>query len=249
MEFEQISYPQPQLRALTEERRRPPWGAIAGLLVALIVLVGGALWFIRDDDGADTEAVATTTTTVATTTTFGPTTTPPPTTDAVPDEAADLGPPTLSANSTVSTVGMDTVVFGMTVTQAQQAAGAFMIPTGPVSDCYQVIPDGGPEGVTFTVIAGTIERVDIDAGSVTTRSGIGVGTPEDVVTDLFGNQIERSVNDDGTVELIFVPSDPGDAEFRVIWTVAGGEVLRFRAGKLPDITRATACAGVPDSGG
>ena len=34
MDFEQISYPQPQLRAITEERRKPPWGAIAGTLEA-----------------------------------------------------------------------------------------------------------------------------------------------------------------------------------------------------------------------
>ena len=167
----------------------------------------------------------------------------------MPDDVADLGPPTLSVNSTVSTVGMDTVVFGMTVSRAQQAAGAFMIPTGPVSECYQVLPDGGPTGVTFTVFSSTIERVDIDGGSVTTRSGIGVGTPEEVVTDLFGAQIERSVNDDGTVDLIFVPSDPGDAEFRVIFTVSNGEVIRFRSGKMPDILEAVPCAGLAESGG
>ena len=236
---------------MTEDRRRPPWGAIAGLLILLIVIIGGALWFISGDDGGDeaTEVAAPTTTSTTTTTTLGLTTTAPPTTNPVPDDATNLGPPTLSVNSTVSTVGMDTVVFGMTVSRAQQAAGAFMIPTGPVSECYQVLPDGGPAGVTFTVITSTIERVDIDGGSVTTRSGIGVGTPEEVVTDLFGAQIERSVNDDGTVDLIFVPSDPGDAEFRVVFTVANGEVLRFRAGKMPEILMATPCGEAPESGG
>ena len=225
--------------------RRPPWGSIAGLLVFLIVLAGGALWFFGgDDDTSDTEVAATTSTTlVATTTTaIGPTTTPAPTTSAVPSSAADLGPPTLSINSTVSTVGVDTVVFGMTVARAQVAAGAFMIPTGPVGECYGVLPDGGPNGVTFTVIEGTIERVDIDAGSVTTRSGLGIGTPEDVVVDLFGDQIERSVNDDGTVDLIFVPSDAGDASFRVIFTVSDGTVLRYRSGKMPEILLAAPCA-------
>lgn len=242
MEFEQITYPQPRLEPLSTSRR-PPWGSIAGLLIFLIVLIGGALWFLGgDDDGeSDTEVAATTSTATTTTTTIGPTTTPAPTTSAVPAGAADLGPPTLSINSTVSTVGLDTVVFGMTVARAQVAAGAFMIPTGPVGECYGVLPDGGPNGVTFTVIEGTIERVDIDAGSVTTRSGLGIGTPENVVVDLFGDQIERSVNDDGTVDLIFVPNDAGDASFRVIFTVSDGTVLRYRSGKMPEILLAAPC--------
>jgi hypothetical protein len=226
--------------------RRVPWGAIAGLLIFLIILIGGALWLLRGDDGGeeDTEVTASTTsTTTSTTTTIGPTTTPPPTTSEVPASAADLGPPTLSNASTVSTVGLDTVQFGMTVPRAQEAAGAFMIPTGPTSDCYTVLPDGGPHGVTFTVIDSTIERVDIDAGAVTTRSGIGIGTPEDVVTERFGAQLQRSVNDDGSVDLIFVPTDENDAAFRVIFTVANGNVFRFRAGKMPDILDSAPCTG------
>jgi hypothetical protein len=215
------------------------------LLIVLIVMVGAAVWVLRrggDDSGA-AELAAASSSTTTTTTTIGPTTTPAPTTSAVPADAGNLGPPTLSVSSTVSTVGLDTVVFGMTVARAQEAAGAFMIPTGPVGECYGVLADGGPNGVTFTVIGGTIERVDIDAGSVTTRSGIGVGTPEQVVTDLFGDQIERSVNDDGTVDLIFVPSDAGDADYRVIFTVSEGKVLRYRAGKVPDILAAAPCSG------
>lgn len=243
MEFEQISYPQHQVLAVGR-RGRPPWGSIAVLLIVLIVMVGAALWVLRrggDDPGVAELAEPSSTTT--TTTTIGPTTTPAPTTSAVPADAGNLGPPTLSENSTVSTVGLDTVAFGMTVARAQEAAGAFLIPTGPVGDCYGVLADGGPDGVAFTVIGGTIERVDIDAGPVTTRSGIGVGTPEEVVTDLFGDQIERSVNDDGTVDLVFVPSDAGDADYRVIFTVAAGEVLRYRAGKMPDILTPAPCSG------
>lgn len=243
MEFEQISYPQHQVLAVGR-RGRPPWGSIAIVLIVLIVMVGSAVWILRrggNDSGA-AEPAAPSSTTTTTTTTIGPTTTPAPTTSAVPADAGDFGPPTLSVSSTVSTVGLDTVAFGMTVARAQEAAGAFMIPTGPVGECYGVLPDGGPNGVTFTVIGGTIERVDIDAGSVTTRSGIGVGTPEEVVTNNFGDQIERNVNDDGTVDLIFVPSDAGDANYRVIFTVAEGKVLRYRSGRMPDILASAPCS-------
>lgn len=241
MEYEQITYPQQQLRGMAEPRR-PPYGAIAGLLVLLIVIVGGALWFLGGDDGDDeAEVVASSTTTTTATTTIRPTTTPPTTTSSLPPEAGEFGPPTLSVNSTVSTVGLDTVTFGMNVARAQEAAGTFLVPTGPISECYTVIPNEGPEGVTFTVIGGTVERVDIDDGSVTTRSGLGIGTPENVIVDLFGDQLERTVNDDGTVDLIFVPTDEGDANFRVVFTIADGTVLRYRSGKVPEILAATPC--------
>ena len=35
----------------------------------------------------------------------------------------------------------------------------------------------------------------------------------------------------------------------VIFTVANGEVLRFRSGKMPDILNATPCLGAAESGG
>jgi hypothetical protein len=179
------------------------------------------------------------------TTTAGPTTTVAATTTTIttvpPDNPDQYGPPTLSNRSTVSTVGLDSVTFGMTVAQAQEAAGTVLVPSGPTGSCYHVVPHDAPEGIVFLVHNGTIERVDINSGPITTRSGVGVGSAETMVTDLFGDSIEREVRVDGTVDLVFVPSDPGDRNYRVVFNVSEGEVRAFKSGRLPQVMLDTGC--------
>ena len=175
---------------------------------------------------------STTTTVQATTTTI---------TTVPPDNPEQFGPPTLSNRSTVSTVGLDEVHFGMTVAAAQQAAGTVLVPAGPTGACYHVVPHDAPEGIVFLVHSGTIERVDINSGPITTRSGVGVGSPESMVTDLFGDRIEREVRVDGTVDLVFVPRDPGDQDYRVVFNISEGTVRAYKSGRLPQVMLDTGC--------
>ena len=63
-----------------------------------------------------------------------------------PENPEQFGPPTLSSRSTVSTVGLDTVNFGMTVAEAQRAAGTVLVPAGPTGPCYHVRPPRRPRG-------------------------------------------------------------------------------------------------------
>ena len=196
-------------------------------------------------DIAEPAVDTTTETTETTTTTAGPTTTVEATTTTIttvpPDNPDQFGPPTLSARSTVSTVGLDTVSFGMTVSQAQEAAGTVLVPAGPTGRCYHAVPHDAPEGIVFLVHEGTIERVDINSGPITTRSGVGVGSPETMVTDLFGDSIERQVRVDGTVDLVFVPTDPGDRNYRVVFNVSEGEVRAYKSGRFPQVMLDTGC--------
>ena len=215
-----------------------------------------------------TLAASTTSTTSTTTTTSAPTTTTIPvecsneptdnaetsdastttTTEAAESDGEETEAPTttvlnLGTNDSISTVGLGEVTFGMTVAQAQAAAGTDLINCAPTSDCYRVTPAQGPEGISFLVTDNTIERVDIVAGPLTTRSGIGIGSTEDEIINLFGDRIETQVNDDSSVDLIFVPRDDSDAEFRVIFTVRDGAVETFRSGRIPQVTVQNPCAG------
>ena len=158
-----------------------------------------------------------------------------------PPDADKFGPITLSERSTVSTVGLDEVNFGMTVQQAQTAAGVLLVPVAPISNCYRVVPYEGPEGIVFLVYDGTIERVDIIGGPITTRSGVGIGTSEETVVSIFGDSIKRSERSDGTVDLVFEPRDVGDRDFRVIFNVADGEVRAYKSGRVPQILAETGC--------
>ena len=183
-------------------------------------------------DGANAEASDTTTTEAAD----------PADGDAdLPADDEEIVVPTLGPSSSITTVGLDTVNFGMTVKQAETAAGTSMIPCAPVSSCYRVTPTDAPDGISFVVHEGTIERVDIAEGPITTRSGVGIGTAEDRIIELFGNQIERAINDDSSVDLIFVPQDEDDAEFRVIFTIRDGVVETFRSGRTPLVLEKSPC--------
>ncbi|MDE0160585.1 MAG: hypothetical protein OXL98_02505 [Acidimicrobiaceae bacterium] len=188
--------------------------------------------------GDVTTTTSTSTTTTTTTTVQATTTT---ITTVPPDNPEQFGPPTLSNRSTVSTVGLDEIHFGMTVTAAQQAAGTVLVPAGPTGACYHVVPHDAPEGIVFLVHSGTIERVDINSGPITTRSGVGVGSPESMVTDLFGDSIEREVRVDGTVDLVFVPTSAGDRNYRVVFNISEGAVRAFKSGRLPMVLLDTGC--------
>ena len=188
-------------------------------------------------DADDTAESTTTTTTEAASDVDG--------TDDEETDAEDAPTTTvlnLGVNDSISTVGLGEVTFGMTVAQAEAAAGTDLVNCAPTSACYRVTPANGPEGISFVVTESTIERVDIVSGPLTTRSGIGIGSPEDDIITLFGDQIETQVNDDSSVDLIFVPQDGADTEFRVIFTIRDGVVETFRSGRVPQVTVQDPCA-------
>jgi len=191
-----------------------------------------------ESEGYSTPGVTTLTTLPITTTTF---------TIEVPENAEDFGTSTLRARSTVSTVGLDEVTFGLTVAAAQEAAGTALVPVTSGSGCYHVVPTDAPEGIVFLVHAGTIERVDINSGPITTRSGVGIGTPEERVVELFGDSLLRSQRPDGTVDLILVPRDEADAKFRVVFNIHEGKVRAYKSGRFPQVLTPTGCETSEDS--
>ena len=147
---------------------------------------------------------------------------------------SDLGVATLDATSSVSTVGIDRIMFGMTVHDAQVAAGSRFTPVTPIGHCYLVTPDDGQAGLTFWVVAGTVERVDVDTRTITTRSGAGIGNTEDRIREMFGERIHTTPLPDGSGNLLaYVPKDVADATYRVMFLTNGVQVIRLWAGRLP----------------
>ncbi|MDE0066100.1 MAG: hypothetical protein OXN44_04410 [Acidimicrobiaceae bacterium] len=203
------------------------------------------------DDGSDDAAEPTETTVAAVTTTSVPLSVPVNvpvvcTIDSAGAQVvagvADDAVPQLGSNSSISTVGLGVVSFGLTVPNAAEASGSAMIACEPVGECYYVSPAASPGGISFLVHASTIERVDIVNGPITTRSGIGIGTSAEHLVNTFGDKLERQVIDADTVNLIFVPSDASDADFRVVFTVENGVVTTFRSGRMPMILQDDPCA-------
>jgi hypothetical protein len=182
-----------------------------------------------DPDTSDPDTTTTTTTEGTTETT-------------VPDEEIATEP-TLGRNSSLSTVGLDTVTFGLTVNQAERESGHRMSNCEPVTDCYRVTPDGAPTGISFVVDNGTIERVDIVGDSpITTLSGAGIGTTDEELDELFGDQLDRVDLGGGRTDVVFVPADENDQEFRVVFTALDGVVESLRSGRVPLVLETDACA-------
>ena len=227
-----VSTTDPNIATLTLTACHPKWSASQRLIVSaeLNELESDRVLPTETDTDENVDASTTTTTEAAET-------------DGEETEAPTTTVLNLGTNDSISTVGLGEVTFGMTIAQAQVAAGTDLINCVPKSDCYRGTPARGPEGISFLVTAGTIERVDIVSGPLTTRSGIGIGSSEDEIMNLFGDQIETQVNDDSSVDLIFVPRDESDAEFRVIFTIRDGVVETFRSGRVPQVTVQNPCAG------
>jgi hypothetical protein len=194
---------------------------------------------LADDPASSSTSTTTSSDAAATTSTTAVGITDPSTGSTTPP-GTDLGEATLDGSSTVSTTGFDTVVFGMSIVQAEDAAGTRLLPDDTITagvGCRAVSPEGGPPGVVFTVTAGTIERVDVRAPSTnTTRSGAGIGTTVAQLQTLYTDRLSA----EGT-SYVFTPRDAGDAAFRVIFETDGTTVTSFRAGRVPQVLTPTPC--------
>lgn len=210
--------------------------SLAALLCALTMLAaacGG------DEEGSvDTVPPTSATSSTSSTTTIA-------TTNTTTTEGPALsGDPAFDASSTVSTVGIDRIIFGMTLNRAQSELGAVFVRVdeSESSNCNRVRPEGGPAGVELTVSAGTIERVDLTTDLIKTRSGAGVGSTEDELATLFGDRLTTAARPGGGNTVTFTPVDESDKQFRVIFETDGAVVTAYRSGRLPIVEPLVPCS-------
>jgi hypothetical protein len=159
---------------------------------------------------------------------------PPTTADTTP--TSGLGPATLDDSSPVSTAGVGPVEFGMSVAEAEAAAGSRLQPLEgqEAGGCYEAAFQEGPLGLQLTVADDTIERLDVVDGAVSTLSGAGIGDTAAQLEELFGDQLEPGADPDGEGDVLtFIPQDEGDAGTRIIFVMEGDEVASFRSGRRP----------------
>ena len=158
-----------------------------------------------------------------------------------PPTTYELGEAAFDSRSRVTTVGIGDVYFGSWFRDAEAAARTEWvgIPDGTIPECLVVTPVNGPEGVEVWLWRGYVERVDISNSDIRTRSGYGVGTSLDSLREALGNRLRETVNSDGTTTAEFVPADPGDAVFRIVFEVsAEGDVTSYRSGRATLINTA-----------
>ena len=221
---------------------------IALVLVTFVLFLGTCSRTEVDTPAPTTTTSTSTTSTSSTTTTTSTSSTTTTTTTLDPASLGTLPPvegigsPTLGTSSSLTTVGLDTVHFGMTAAVAQRAAGSSFTPVTPRGECFLVTPDEAPEGITFWIVEGTVERVDIDTVEIGTRSGGRIGRTEDWIRHAWPDHIQASpLPDDSGNLLAFVPRDESDQEFRIMFQTDGEKVIRMWAGRLPWVAELGGC--------
>ena len=155
--------------------------------------------------------------------------------------------PTITEGSVLTTVGLDKVHFGMTLEDAEKAAGTKLVPVDPSAKkpaCFVAKPERGPDGLTYIVSDGRVEQVAITAPKINTRSGAHVGSTEADVQKLYPSQIDIQNRPDALPghALVFVPKDEADAKYRVVFLTDGTVVTEMRGGRAALVTSPTPCS-------
>lgn len=175
--------------------------------------------------------------TPATTTTSAPATT----TTGVATPAAG----TTSAGLQLDLHGLGPVRVGMTIEAAAQALGRPLeAATAPSEACTLYAPASGFEGLDLLVAEGTVARVDVNSGPTTTVAGMAIGQTEAEAQRHYGNRLRVTQHDFvlGGHYLTLVPTDPGDAGFRLVAETDGSRITGMRAGRLPEVELSEVCA-------
>jgi len=137
--------------------------------------------------------------------------------------------------------------YGMSVSEASRALGETLKidPTEPGGSCSYVRPAAAPWGVSFMVIDTVVERVDVSEGKVGTVSGAHIGSTEAEIKALYAGHIEVQPHPYTGPEghyLIYVPRDPSDSTFRIIFETDGERVTMYRAGRRPAVEYIEGCS-------
>ncbi|NJL44987.1 MAG: hypothetical protein HC922_03035 [Leptolyngbyaceae cyanobacterium SM2_3_12] len=89
-----------------------------------------------------------------------------------------------------------------------------------------------------------ILRIDVWPGSLTeTLSGAKIGSSEEDLVNLYGDQLEATTNPITLGKtIVFRPKDPGEDVYRLVFeTDDRGRVVQYRAGQFPSVTWPEGC--------
>jgi len=158
--------------------------------------------------------------------------------------------PSGASRDTVSDVslnedGLGPVQIGMTLDEAVSMGLLNERPDiKPACDfVYPAVGSGVPSDAGVMVVKGKVARIDVDTGSVTTEDGAKIGDTEDRVKSIYGEDLE--VRPHKFIEgghYLVVKGDSASAGKEIVFeTDAGGKVIMFRAGRVPEVEWVEGC--------
>ncbi len=158
----------------------------------------------------------------------------------VPDSREPVTVEPEAATWAVTLHGAGPIRFGMTVAQASGALGT-TIGASPQGCDYASMP-GAPAGMRFMVVDGRIVRADVDSAGLPSDRGAEVGMTASEVRTRYGDSLTEMPHKYDTAGryLTFAPPT-GDTAYRVLFETTGDRVVRYRAGRVPEVEWVEGC--------
>lgn len=158
------------------------------------------------------------------------------TTSPVPAE------PQSPAPMVVTPIGIGPVRAGMTLAELREALDTVYFRDPDSARCAYPRISGLPDGIWVMVEQGVVGRVDVQKGDVATAEGIRIGDTKAKVQSAYGSRMRAVPHKytDGEYLEISSPQDP--MHLIVFVTNLQGVVLRYRAGKLPQVRYVESCS-------
>jgi hypothetical protein len=140
----------------------------------------------------------------------------------------------------VTEQGAGPIRFGMTVAQASGALGT-TVGAAPQGCDYASMP-GVPAGMRFMVVDGRIVRADIDSAGLPSDRGAAVGMAAADVQRRYGDSLAVMPHKyDSTGRYLVYAPPAGDTAYRVLFETAADTVVRYRAGRVPEVEWVEGC--------
>ncbi|MBW4617282.1 MAG: hypothetical protein KME21_29475 [Desmonostoc vinosum HA7617-LM4] len=151
--------------------------------------------------------------------------------------------PTITSPLTINGIGP--VRVGMTLVQAEQAAGIpFSVPDLGDNGCGYSKPQG-IENLLFMVRGNQIARIDVVRNStIKTLNGAGIGDTRGKIEAMYPRLIKVTPHKyvQGGHYLTYIPPKVSDRKYSIVFETNENDVVtRFRSGKLPEVTWVEGC--------
>jgi hypothetical protein len=143
---------------------------------------------------------------------------------------------------TVGFRGAGPAQVGTPLAAAAAALGATPDTTAARGGCGYLRSAASP-GVMVMVNEGQVARVDVDSAGIRTAEGAGVGDAEARVRELYAGRVAETPHKytDGRY-LTVTSGTPADSAFRLVFETDGAKVVRYRAGRLPEVEWVEGCS-------
>ncbi len=146
---------------------------------------------------------------------------------------------TLTDTSHLELNGVGPIVVGMTLEEASVAHGqpvaidSRTLGPGWKRGCGHALAEGGPEGLRFMVMNGTIVRIEVGSGPVATREGITTGTPVQDVLAAYAGRIRvepHTYTARRGGQYLIVDGTSDGTPMSILFETDGSRVTQFRSG-------------------